>query len=711
MDYDVNGYLHQDFSGLASSTYAYNYPNLPASVTDGNGKVTGFTYNSWGQVLTEKNALNQTATYKYNPAGQLREVIDPKGVSTKYFWNGFNEIERIESVDAGITKFEYDNVGNLSAVINALGVRIDFEYDSLSRLVKKSASTSTADVIYYKYDTTLSGAPISCLNGAGKLCAVTETNASVYYSYNANGLLDKQVDRVHGKDYTRSYGYDLYGQLSQITYPNGTIIKYEYYLDGTQKNVQAYLAGVWRNIASYEKKFDHNAINYEGGASQKRFFHKDGRTTSIQSTQLTKGYLYKPNTNLISNINNSATYGPASLALSYDAVGRLLSSSVDGTFTYDANGNRASAMVTGTSSSASYVYTSNTNRLATANAVQTSNTKSYIYNAAGNATEQNGTAVRRFSYDGFGRMTGVTGSLAPHKYTYNYLNQRVYKNNEAVPGPQRSPTRYFYNGSGAIEYSLSQLETITGVPAGAGRIYVYLNGLLVGLVDGNTISHVETDHLGRPELVLQSGVIKWRAANTAFGRATVSSGITLDVGFPGQIYDSETGLWYNWHRYYDADIGRYIQSDPIGLEGGLNTYAYVGSNPISGVDVTGLTVMLLPLAYETMVGATAFGAGGACAATNCGEAIVDSLSITNLAFAGALATVGPQGLLDILMYSKGGKQNVRDSGLVGVSDEEIGRRLKDPNTSGEEKKRLQKEQKGRKLRNKDKDRAKDKSCK
>ncbi|MDH3970492.1 MAG: RHS domain-containing protein, partial [Rhodospirillales bacterium] len=121
------------------------------------------------------------------------------------------------------------------------------------------------------------------------------------------------------------------------------------------------------------------------------------------------------------------------------------------------------------------------------------------------------------------------------------------------------------------------------------REYVTLEGRPLALIENGQIQYVHPDHLGTPQKMTDaSGALVWDAVYRPFGEAeSITGSATNPQRFPGQVYDSETGFHYNYFRDYAPGLGRYVESDPIGLDGGLNTYAYVGGNPLNKTDPTG----------------------------------------------------------------------------------------------------------------------------
>ena len=144
------------------------------------------------------------------------------------------------------------------------------------------------------------------------------------------------------------------------------------------------------------------------------------------------------------------------------------------------------------------------------------------------------------------------------------------------------------------------------------REYIWMDDLPVAVVAGvnsanPTLYFVHADHLGRPaRMTAQDQSWVWDVIYSPFGATSYiwTNPATLDLRFPGQWFQLESGLAYNWHRHYDPTIGRYLQPDPLGLTAllsdGPSVYNYVGGNPLSRVDPYGLAFCTYSISSHTL---------------------------------------------------------------------------------------------------------------
>jgi len=172
-------------------------------------------------------------------------------------------------------------------------------------------------------------------------------------------------------------------------------------------------------------------------------------------------------------------------------------------------------------------------------------------------------------------------------YTYNALGQRITK---TVDG---TTTIFQYDLQGNL---IAEIDAATEQPL---REHIHINNepiAQLSIAPNGSVSeqYVHADHLGTPTLMTDAqGKVVADIESTPFGESYIDyAAIDHYRRFRGQYKDEETGLHYNYFRDYDPSLGRYIQSDPNGLSGGLNTYAYVGSNPLKYSDPYGLDILL-----------------------------------------------------------------------------------------------------------------------
>ena len=193
-----------------------------------------------------------------------------------------------------------------------------------------------------------------------------------------------------------------------------------------------------------------------------------------------------------------------------------------------------------------------------------------------------------------------------YDYLINGQNLRVRKTGPSTVVPQRHAV-FVYDEAGRLigEYdnlgrARNEHVWLADRPV-ALIVYTYSGTGTTPLT--TTYYSVEADHLGTPRLITDSTQAQrwtWHSApygDTQPNENPASKGVLVyNLRFAGQYFDKETNLHYNWNRDYESTTGRYIESDPIGLAGGINTYAYVGTSPVTRADRYGL-IWWVPVYY------------------------------------------------------------------------------------------------------------------
>ena len=586
--YDAAGRLQSETTSQANPTSGELFDQTATFELDENGRPQAIQHSSttqtlsygvFGELLSIEDSFGTRVQAHYDNKGQDTGQTDARLNTTRYLKDDFGRIVIHHSPDTGLVRYTYDSAGNRIQKIAADRSETRYRWDAASRLIWQQNSDGITSYDYSEAN--------------GLLTIIDFPEGAERYSYDKDGQLTEHTREIDVKAFTTTYAYTVSGKLHQKTLPDGQTLRYHYYEDGINKGTlraitRTALFGLRQETLLAEIDIDsrdgtsgylsHNGIRTE------RHFSPDGRVTDINIDPALKLSYRYDNYGRIIGINENSI----EQQFSYDRerLASVSSPSGDYQYSYDSVGNRLQSRSSHgnevNSTEFHYPLPGDGNRLLLSTDHNSGISAEQQFNEAGSPEVT--ISGLRYEYNAEQRPLRVfSDDTLVAEYTYNSFGQRIRK--VSYDQGQRRVTYFLYDGHTLT----AEIDGETGVM----RQSVFLNHQPVVRLDNGTPYAIHGDHLGTPRLITNDDQsIVWKADYSPTGAASLDvAEISFNHRRPGQYHDTETGTLYNYLRDYDPATGRYLTSDPIGLQGGMNTYTYADNDLLGSADVLGLDVI------------------------------------------------------------------------------------------------------------------------
>jgi RHS repeat-associated protein len=554
-------------NGRQVASYRYDAEGHILEFINEDGQRTQLAYSVWGLRVSRQVDMgprSATTLFAHDAEGRVTKIIDPAGRAIEFTFDPCGRRARVLCGGVAIEEFEHDLAGNVLRYATEGAERVRYEYDAANRLTAKHDAGSGRSTFAY--------------DSMGRVVTAANDWTTVRFQYDAMGnpVEEGQGDIIIRRAFDAmgnctaltvsdamevTYGYDELQRPVLVAEPHGRVHAFEYGEDSVAPRSHAHPNGLVdtcelnREERRLEQRTTWRGLSAAGAGSAREYIvERSGRIAGLSR--------------------------PSHETFDYDFLGRLTSvrhnGAVHESFEYDLSGNIVHDGRIGA------------RQYDARNRIVRAGTARYEYRSGDSFDLFPGEAAEPHSYrfDGQGRLLDIEVSAGRRvSFQYDPFGRRISKSvGDEV-------TKFWWDGTSVLREVCERRDEehwYLFLPR-SFRPLAKLSSRVGG--DGVEAFDYHLDPIGTPrELTSATGQVVWSATYRAYGAATVQGKerCTNHIRFPGQYYDTETGLHYNIHRYYDPALGRYISEDPIGfLSSTLNLYSYP-ADPVNRADALGL---------------------------------------------------------------------------------------------------------------------------